>query len=127
MTKLNDIFKCNICGNIVEVVHAGGGQLVCCDHPMELKKGNTEEAATEKHIPVTEITGEKVIVKIGEVEHPMVAEHYIEWVEVITAARIYRKTFTPGEKPFAVFTVPEEVVEVRAYCNQHGLWTAKTS
>jgi superoxide reductase len=122
MTKINQIYKCNICGNIVEVVHAGAGELVCCGQPMVLQVENTVDAAKEKHIPVKEIIGDKVVVKIGTVEHPMTAEHYIEWVEVVTKARVYRKTFTPGEKPFAEFDIQEEVIEVRAYCNLHGLW-----
>lgn len=125
MTKLNEIYKCNVCGNIVELVHTGAGELVCCGQPMELRTENTEEAAIEKHIPVVKISGDTVIVKIGEVEHPMTEEHHIEWVEVLTRARVYRKTFTPGEKPFAEFKIQEEVIETRAYCNLHGLWSTK--
>lgn len=130
--KIGEVYKCNICGNIVEVLIVGGGELVCCGAPMELKVENTEDAVKEKpadtkvmadkHIPVVEMVGDKVLVKIGSVEHPMTAEHHIEWVEIITKARVYRKTFTPGEKPFAEFNIGEEVIETRAYCNLHGLW-----
>lgn len=125
MTKLNEIYKCNICGNIVEMVHTGAGELVCCGQPMELQNPKTKDEGQEKHVPVVEISGDTVIVNIGETEHPMTEEHYIEWVEVITNARVYRKTFTPGEKPFAKFFTPEEVTEVRIYCNIHGLWKNK--
>lgn len=119
---LNEVYKCLVCGNMVDVVHVGGGDLVCCGQPMILQVENSVDAAIEKHVPIKEIIGDKVLVKIGEVEHPMIAEHYIEWVEVITAARVYRKHFTPGEKPFAEFNIQEEVISVRAYCNLHGLW-----
>jgi superoxide reductase len=122
MIKLNDVYKCSVCGNMVEVIHVGGGQLVCCGQPMNLQEENTVDAAREKHVPVVEIVGDKVLVKIGAEEHPMTAEHYIQWVEVLTAARNYRKFFTPGEKPFAEFKLEEEIISVRAYCNLHGLW-----
>ena len=120
--NINEIYKCSVCGNMVEVVHVGGGTLVCCGKDMILQDPNTVDAAIEKHVPVVESVNDKVIVKIGAVEHPMTEEHHIEWVEVITKARVYRKTFTPGEKPFAEFSIAEEVIEVRAYCNLHGLW-----
>lgn len=122
--KINNIYKCNICGNIVEMVHTGDGALVCCGQDMALLDSNTVETATEKHIPAMEMVGEKIVVKIGSVEHPMLVEHYIEWVEVITNAGLCRKTFAPGEKPFAEFTLKEEATEVRAYCNIHGLWSS---
>lgn len=121
--NLNEVYKCSVCGNMVEVIHVGGGELVCCGKPMVLQVANTVDAAREKHVPVMEIIGDKVIVKIGEVPHPMTEEHHIEWVEVETKARIYRKTFTPGEPAFAEFNIAEEVTEVRAYCNLHGLWS----
>lgn len=121
-TNINEVYKCAVCENIIEVVHAGSGELVCHGQPMILQVPNTVDASLEKHVPVVEIIGDKVIVKIGAVEHPMTEEHHIEWVEVITKARVYRKTFTPGEKPFAEFNIGEEVIETRAYCNLHGLW-----
>jgi len=125
MTKLKEIYKCNVCGNIVEMTHTGVGELVCCGQPMELQNAKTKDEGKEKHVPVVEISGDNVLVNIGEVEHPMTEEHYIEWVEIITSARVYRKTFTPGEKPFAKFSISEEVMSVRAYCNVHGLWKTK--
>lgn len=124
MTQQNQIYKCEICGNIVEVLHAGRGELVCCGQPMNLMEENTVDAAIEKHVPVIEITDEDkeiVKIKVGEVEHPMTEEHYIEWIEVITKDRVLRKFLKPGEKPEAEFCIEGEV-EARAYCNLHGLW-----
>ncbi len=117
-------YKCELCGNIVEVMHAGGGPLNCCGQPMKLLSENTTEAATEKHIPVTEKTAEGLMVKVGSVEHPMTEDHYIQWIEVITADQVYAKFFTAGEKPEALFKIEGDMVSVRAYCNLHGLWKA---
>lgn len=125
MTELKQIYKCEVCGNIVEVVHKGGGELVCCGRPMTLKEENTEEAATEKHIPVIEKIEGGVKVKVGEVEHPMLEKHYIEWIEVHTENKVYRKYLNPDEKPEAVFLLDEEVLYAREYCNIHGLWRSK--
>ena len=122
MTELNQIYKCNICGNIVEVLHTGVGQLVCCGQPMELRGENTVDAAIEKHVPVIEKTDGGVKVKVGEVSHPMEEEHYIEWIEVLFDGKIYRKFLNPGDKPEAEFNITAERIEARAYCNIHGLW-----
>lgn len=122
MTKLNEIYKCGICGNIVEVVHESVGTLVCCGKEMIHLKENTVDAAKEKHVPVIEKIEGGVLVKIGEVEHPMLEEHHIEWIEVLTADKVYRKYLKAGEKPEAVFKVDEEVIAAREYCNLHGLW-----
>ncbi|MFA6184482.1 MAG: desulfoferrodoxin [Parcubacteria group bacterium] len=124
MTKLNQVFKCSVCGDIVEVVHAATGELVCCGQPMMAQEANTVDASTEKHVPVVEIVGDKVKVKVGSVPHPMEAGHYIEWIEVLTSVRVYRKYLTPdlNKEAEAEFTVEGEVVEVREYCNLHGLW-----
>lgn len=122
MTELNQIYKCEICGNIVEVVHPSGGTLSCCNQPMKLLVENTTEAALEKHIPVIEKVDDGVVVKIGSVEHPMIETHYIEWIEVVTANKVYRKYLKPGEKPEAYFKLEEEVLFAREYCNLHGLW-----
>lgn len=124
MTKLNEIYKCEICGNIIEVVHEAGGTLVCCGKPMTLQKENTVDAAKEKHIPVIKKVDGVVTVKVGEVEHPMIDSHYIEWIEVQTENKIYRKYLKPGEKPEAVFKIDESIVAVREYCNIHELWKA---
>lgn len=122
MTKLNEIYKCGVCGNIIEVVHNSGGQLVCCGQPMNLMVENTVDAAKEKHIPVIEKLQDGVLVKVGEVEHPMLENHYIEWIEVLTENKVYRKYLKPGEKPEAVFKLDEEVIAAREYCSLHGLW-----
>lgn len=122
MTQLNEIYKCEVCGNMVEVVHNSGGQLVCCGQPMKLIVENTVDAAKEKHVPVVEKTAEGVLVKVGEVEHPMLENHYIEWIEVLTDRKVYRKYLKPGEKPEALFKLDEEIIAAREYCNVHGLW-----
>lgn len=122
MTKLNQIYKCNICGNIVEVLHEGKGQLVCCGQPMELLIGKTDDIGQEKHVPVVEKTETGIRVKVGSVPHPMEKEHYIEWIEIITDNKIYRKFLRPGDKPEAEFKIKEKKVETREYCNIHGLW-----
>ena len=124
MINKNQIYKCNVCGNIVEVLHAGGGELVCCGQPMELLQEKTEDEGNEKHVPVIEKTDAGMKVKIGSVEHPMQDDHYIEWIEIIANGQVYRKFLKPGDKPEAEFTVQAEKVEAREYCNLHGLWKA---
>ncbi|WP_461613684.1 desulfoferrodoxin [Clostridium sp. Marseille-QA1073] len=123
MTELRQVYKCDICGNMIEVIHAAGGNLVCCGKPMTLKKENTTDAANEKHVPVLEEVDGKVVVKIGSVEHPMTPEHHIEWIELHTEDRVYRKYLSVDEKPEAVFnTTLNKVLYAREYCNLHGLW-----
>lgn len=124
MTELNQIYKCNVCGNIVEVVHASAGELVCCGKPMELLKENTVDAAKEKHVPVIEKTDQGVKVSVGSVPHPMEKEHYIEWIEVIADGRTYRKFLKPGDAPEAEFCIYAKEISAREYCNLHGLWKA---
>ncbi len=121
MVKLNEVYKCNICGNIVEVVHASRGQLVCCGQPMKLLEAKTEDVGKEKHLPVVEV-GNKIVVKIGEVPHPMEENHYIEWIEVVAGDKVYRKYLKPGDEAKAEFEVVGEKFAVREYCNIHGLW-----
>jgi superoxide reductase len=125
MTELKQIYKCEVCGNIVEVVHASGGTLACCGQSMKLVVENTVDAAKEKHIPVVEKVEGGVLVKVGAVEHPMLDIHYIEWIEVHTENKVYRKFLNPGEKPEAFFMIEEEILNVREYCNVHGLWIDK--
>ena len=122
MTQLNQIYKCNICGNIVEVVHPGAGQLVCCDQPMELLEEKTEDQGLEKHVPVIEKTERGFKIKIGSTPHPMEESHYIEWIEIIADGRTYRKFLKPGDKPEAKFNFETNTIEAREYCNIHGLW-----
>jgi superoxide reductase len=124
MTKRLEIYKCEICGNIVEVLHEGKGELVCCGEPMTLLKENTVDASKEKHVPVIEKTAEGYKVKIGSVPHPMEEKHYIEWIELIADGTAYREFLKPGMAPEAVFCVKAEKVSAREHCNLHGLWKA---
>ncbi|MDP4145844.1 MAG: desulfoferrodoxin [Bacillota bacterium] len=124
MTEMKQVYICRKCGNMVEVLRSGGGTLTCCGESMVLLTENTQEAAVEKHIPVVEKNGDIVTVKVGSVEHPMTEEHHIEWIEVYTKDKLYRKYLNPGEKPEAEFKVDGEVVLVREHCNLHGLWKA---
>lgn len=122
MTKLREIYKCNVCGNIVEVIHAGVGQLVCCDQSMELLKEKTMDVGNEKHVPVIEKTKTGIKVKVGSIPHPMEEKHYIEWIQIIADGMAYRKFLKPGEKPEAEFDLKADKIEAREYCNVHGLW-----
>jgi len=122
VSKKSQVFKCNICGNIVEVLHVGGGTLVCCGQPMELLEEKFEDVGKEKHVPVIEKIEKGVRVKIGLIPHPMEEKHYIEWIEIIADGRVYRKFLNPGDKPEAEFEIMAEKIEAREYCNIHGLW-----
>ena len=124
MSKLMGIYKCEHCGNMVEVVHAGGGALVCCGDEMKLQVENTVDAAKEKHVPVVEKTAEGYRVSVGSVAHPMEEKHYIEWIELVADGKACRQFLKPGDAPVAEFCVNAAKVEVRAYCNLHGLWQA---
>jgi len=127
MTTQKEVYKCEICGNIVEVLHAGGGQLVCCGQPMKHLVENTVDASLEKHVPIIEKTKKGVLVKVGSVPHPMEEKHYIEWIEIITKdGKIGRKFLNPGDKPEAEFFMPiDKILYAREYCNLHGLWKSK--
>ena len=122
MTKLLEIYKCEVCGNIVEMVHDGVGELVCCDQPMKLMGENTVDASQEKHVPVIEKVDGGYKVKVGAVPHPMEEAHFIEWVELIADGRAYREFLKPGMEPEAFFCVDAKEVSARDYCNLHGLW-----
>jgi superoxide reductase len=123
MTKINEIYKCNVCGNIVQILHAGVGDLVCCEQEMELLKEKTQDASTEKHVPYIEKTEKGILVKVGQNQnHPMEEKHYIEWIELLTEHGSYRKFLKPGDQPQAVFEIKAEHVTAREYCNIHGLW-----
>jgi len=122
MTERLQIYKCEICGNIVEVLHVGAGTLVCCGQPMKLVTENTTDASQEKHVPVVEKSGSTVTVKVGSIPHPMEEKHFIEWVQVITEKAAYRKFLKPSDAPEATFEVKEDIVKVREYCNLHSLW-----
>ncbi|THB67792.1 MAG: desulfoferrodoxin [Gammaproteobacteria bacterium] len=122
MTKRLENYKCDLCGNIIEVLHEAGGQLVCCNQPMRLLNENKVDAATEKHVPVVEKTENGIKVSVGEVAHPMEADHYIEWIEVIEGDKVQVKFLKPGEESVAYFVTESDDVTVREYCNLHGLW-----
>lgn len=122
MAERLEIYKCEVCGNIVEVLHGGDGELVCCGQPMKRFVENTVDAAKEKHVPVIEKVEGGVKVKVGDVAHPMEEKHYIEWVEIIADGKAYRQFLNPGEAPEATFNVEADQITAREYCNLHGLW-----
>jgi len=126
MANFQQYYKCALCGNIVEVVHEGGGELVCCGQPMNLISANSIDASNEKHVPIIEKTDKGIIVKVGSIDHPMEEKHYIEWIEVTNGAWIQRKFLKPGEKPQAEFCVEySDKLVAKEYCNIHGLWKNK--
>jgi len=125
MIQIKQIYRCSICGNIVEVLYAGGGTLVCCGKPMELLIEKTEDQGTEKHMPLIEKTERGVKVKVGSIPHPMEENHYIQWIELIADGVSLRKFLKPGDKPEAEFEIQGENFKAREYCNLHGLWKSK--
>lgn len=122
MTALKQVYRCNVCGNIVTVLHSGAGELVCCGQAMELLKEKEKDVGQEKHVPVVEEKGDGVRVSVGSLPHPMEDDHYIEWIEVSKDGITLRRLFKPGDKPEADFTIKPGNLEVRIYCNVHGLW-----
>ena len=122
MAEILQIYKCEVCGNIVEVLHGGAGELVCCGEPMKLYEPNTVDAAVEKHVPVKEDAEHGIVVKVGSVAHPMTEEHHIEWIEVVAGGKAYREFLKPGDAPEATFCIDAGDVVLRVYCNLHGLW-----
>lgn len=118
------VYKCEICGNIVEVVHVGGGEIVCCGQPMVLQIENTVDASKEKHVPIVEKTANGVLVKIGSIPHPMEEKHYIEWIEIVADNKEYKMFLKPGDVPQAEFCVDVKDIVARAYCNLHELWAS---
>ena len=120
-------FKCDVCGNFVEMVKESGAPMTCCGQKMTELVPGTSDGAAEKHVPVFEVSGSKVTVNVGSVEHPMAPEHYIEWIAIETKKGAQRKFLQPGEKPCAEFelTADDALVGVYAYCNLHGLWKAE--
>lgn len=122
MAQDKGIYKCIVCGNIVEVIFASDGDLVCCGQPMELLVENTVDASKEKHIPVIEKTSNGFKVKVGSVEHPMEEKHYIMWIALIADGKEYRKFLKPGDKPEAEFCIDAKAITAKEYCNLHGVW-----
>ena len=125
MAERRQVYKCELCGNLVEVLDGAGGTLVCCGQDMTLQVENTVDAAVEKHLPVIDQAGAAVTVRVGSVAHPMEEKHYIEMIGVWTANKLYRVYLKPGEAPEVTFTVDGDVQYARAYCNLHGLWKSK--
>ncbi len=124
MAERLEVYKCEACGNIVEVLHGGAGELVCCGAPMKLMVENTVDASKEKHVPVIEKIAGGVKVLVGGVPHPMETKHWIEWVEIIADGKAYRQFLNPGDAPVATFKVEAKEITAREYCNLHGLWKA---
>ena len=122
MAKKLEVYKCDICGNIVELLHAGQGTLVCCGQDMTLQAEKTADSAKEKHVPVIEKVNGGYKVSVGSVPHPMEDKHYIEWIELIAGDKAYRQFLNPGDTPEALFKVDADKVSAREYCNLHGLW-----
>lgn len=128
MTELNEIYRCNICDNMVEIVNASVGELVCCNQPMELLKERKTDIGPEKHVPIIEKIEDGVIIKIGEINHPMEENHHIVLIEAITSNKVYRKILKTNDEPIAKFNISESElndIKIREYCNVHGLWPKK--
>ncbi|RMD58868.1 desulfoferrodoxin [Candidatus Parcubacteria bacterium] len=121
-----EVYRCAICGNMVEVIRVGGGELVCCGQPMNLEEGKNEGTGAEKHLPVANQQQNELLVKVGEVLHPMEDSHFIEWIELQEGAKVIRQFLEPGKEPKAKFSVSSPNWQIRAYCNQHGLWQIKS-
>ncbi len=122
MAEQYQVYKCQLCGNIVEVLHGGDGELVCCGQPMTLMAEKTADMKTEKHVPVIEAVAGGYKVKVGSVPHPMEEKHYIEWIELRADGKVYRQYLKPGQPAEATFAVQASNVSAREYCNVHGLW-----
>jgi len=123
MAEKLQVYKCSVCGNVVEVLHGGAGELVCCGQAMNLMAENSVDAAREKHVPVVEKIAGGFLVKVGSAPHPMEEKHYIEFIELIAGGNnVYRQFLKPGDKPEATFVTEASEVTARAYCNLHGLW-----
>lgn len=123
MAKLREVYNCELCGHVVEVLHAGAGTLVCCGEEMKLLEEKTEDSSTEKHVPFIEKIDGGYTVKVGEnTTHPMTEDHYIEWIELIADGVVYRKHLSPDDEPKATFMIEAEEVTAREHCNIHGLW-----
>lgn len=122
MAKKLEIYKCMACGNIVEVVHGGDGELVCCGQPMKNLIAKTADEGKEKHVPVIEKVDGGIKVKVGSVPHPMEEKHYIEWIEILADGKAYRQFLSPSDAPEAEFSVEANAVTAREHCSIHGLW-----
>jgi superoxide reductase len=124
MTQKNAVYKCTLCGNIAEILHAGAGTLICCGQAMALMAENTADAAREKHVPVITQVADSYKVSVGSVSHPMEEKHWIEFIELIADGKVYRQNLAPGDAPEVTFCLKADRVSARGYCNLHGLWNA---
>ena len=125
MAKKLEIYKCMICGNIVEVLFGGAGELVCCGQPMKNLVAKTADEGKEKHVPVIEKITDGIKVKVGSVPHPMEEKHYIEWIEILADGKAYRQFLKPGDAPEAIFSIEANTITAREHCSIHGLWQGK--
>ncbi|TYO97112.1 superoxide reductase [Geothermobacter ehrlichii] len=125
MAKQLEVYKCELCSNIVEVLHSGAGSMFCCGQPMTMQTENTVDAAKEKHVPVIEVGADSITVRVGSVAHPMLDDHYIVWIELLADGKAYRQYLKPGDAPEATFPVSADKVTAREYCNLHGHWSSK--
>jgi len=126
MTEKKQVYRCEVCGNIVEVLHTGAGELVCCKKPMVLQEEHTKDEGMEKHVPVVNIKDGSVEVIVGDVAHPMEEEHFIEWIEVSIDGKVCKRFLEPKQEPKAVFQLPKTYTNIsaREYCSLHGLWSS---
>lgn len=124
MANKMDVYRCDLCGHIIEVINKGQGTLVCCGQDMTFLSENTQDAAVEKHVPVIEVTDDGIKVTVGSVAHPMAEDHYIQWIEVIVDGKTCRAWLNPGDAPEALFKVQGSSITAREYCNLHGHWKA---
>lgn len=122
MAERLEVYKCAVCGNIVEVLHGGTGEMFCCGKPMGNLAAKTADEGKEKHVPVIEKIDGGVKVKVGSVPHPMETEHYIEWIEILADGKAYRQFLNPGDAPEAEFSVEADQISAREHCNKHGMW-----
>ena len=123
MASRAEVYVCELCGNIVEVLEGAPGTLACCGQDMVLQDENTTDAAKEKHVPAVTLNGTVASVQVGSVAHPMTVEHNIAWIELQQGDKVQRTYLKPDAAPLAEFTIESGVpVVVRAYCNLHGLW-----
>lgn len=122
MPKLNEVYKCEVCGNIVQMNHAAAGALVCCDKPMVLLDEKSADSTTEKHVPIIEVIEGGYKVTVGTTLHPMTEAHYIEWIELLEGSTLQKKFLQPGDAPEAIFKTEAKTVTARSYCNLHDFW-----
>jgi len=122
MAKRLEIYVCETCGNIVEVLTGGAGELICCGDPMQLQEEKTADWTTEKHVPVVEKTDDGIVGKVGSVPHPMEDDHYIEWIQLVAGDSVLRTFLKPSQAPEALFKLPKGELTAREFCNKHGLW-----